>query len=335
MRGFLKWTGIIMGAAVLLAVLAFLALQRPDIPYERLEAKYANAESEYVELPDGVRMHFRDQGPVDAPAIIMVHGFAASLHTWEPWAERLSDAHRVITLDLPGHGLTRATEDYEASTQGFVAAIDALADAEGIERFTLIGNSMGGAAAWNYALAHPERLNGLVLVNAAGWRPETVDESEREGPPPILFSLIRNPIIGPLIRNLDMRPLTRQGLRSAFIDRSRVDEAMIDRYVELSRGPGHREILLNIEQNGASPVRMAEIAAPTLVMHGAFDNLIPVSAGRYYAATIPGAELVVFDNVGHVPMEEVPDESATALEAFLARIALQAGTNRSAAPLLQ
>jgi pimeloyl-ACP methyl ester carboxylesterase len=323
-------------AAVLLAVLAFLALQRPDIPYERLESKYANAESEYVDLSGGVRMHYRDQGPADAPVLIMVHGFAASLHTWEPWAERLSDTYRVITIDLPGHGLTRTPEDYEASTQGFVAAIDAFADAKGIERFTLVGNSMGGAAAWNYALTHPERLDGLVLVNAAGWQPERVDESEREGPPPIIFSLIRAPLIGPLVRNLDMRPLTRQGLRSAFIDRSKIDEAMIDRYVELSRGPGHREILLNIEQNGAPPERMAEIATPTLVMHGAFDNLIPVSAGRYYAETIPGAELVVFDNVGHVPMEEIPDASAAALEAFLARVqASQAGANRSATPLLQ
>jgi pimeloyl-ACP methyl ester carboxylesterase len=117
-----------------------------------------------------------------------------------------------------------------------------------------------------------------------------------------------------------MRPLARQGLRSAFIDDSLVDDAMVDRYVELSRGPGHRAILLSIEQNGASPVRMSEISMPTLVMHGAQDNLIPVAAGRHYAAAIPGAELTVFENVGHVPMEEVPDQSAAALETFLTRV---------------
>jgi pimeloyl-ACP methyl ester carboxylesterase len=320
MRGVMKWTGIVMGAVALAIVIAFLALQRPDIPYERLEAKYANAESAFVELDGGVRMHVRDQGNPDGPPIILVHGFAASLHTWEPWVERLSDRYRIITLDLPGHGLTRAPADYQASTQGFVAAIDAFADHEGLTRFTLGGNSMGGGVAWNYALTHPERLDGLVLVNAAGWRPEAVDPDERDGPPPLVFSLIRAPVIGTLIRTLEMRPLARQGLRSAFIDDARVDDAMVDRYVELSRGPGHRRILLNIAQNGAAPERMREIATPTLVMHGAVDNLIPVAAGRYYADTIPDAELVVFDDVGHVPMEEAPDRSAAALAAFLERI---------------
>lgn len=309
-----------MGAFALAIVIAFLALQRPDIPYERLEAKYANPESEFLEVADGVRLHFRDEGNPDGPPIVLVHGFAASLHTWEPWVDRLGDRYRIISVDLPGHGLTRAPRDYAASTQSFVAAIKTLADQEGLERFTLAGNSMGGAVAWNFALAHPERLDALVLVNAAGWRPEQISEDERDGPPPLVFSLIRTPVIGTAIRNLEMRPLARQGLRSAFINDSLVDDAMVDRYVELSRAPGHRRILLNIAQDGARPERMAEIVVPTLVMHGAVDNLIPVAAGRYYAETIPNAELVVFDNVGHAPMEEIPDQSAQALAAFLAQV---------------
>lgn len=309
-----------MGVAAVVAVLAFVVFHRPDIPYERLEAEYANAESEFIDLPDGVRVHIRDQGPVDRPTLILLHGFAASLHTWEPWVERLADHYRVITIDLPGHGLTRAPRRYQASTQGFLGIVRAVAASRGVERFTLAGNSMGGAVAWNYALAHPEDLDALVLVNAAGWRPPADSEGVREGPPPFIFSLIRTPIIGTGIRNLEMRPLARQGLRSAFIDDSLVDDAMVDRYVELSRGPGHRAILLSIEQNGESPVRMSEISMPTLVMHGAQDNLIPVAAGRHYAAAIPGAELTVFENVGHVPMEEVPDQSAAALETFLTRV---------------
>jgi len=127
-------------------------------------------------------------------------------------------------------------------------------------------------------------------------------------------------VLGPLIRNLESRALVAQGVKSAFIDQSKVDDAMIDRYVELSRAPGHREILLSIQQDGADPARMADINTPTLVLHGAIDNLIPVSAGRYYAETIPNATLIVFDQVGHVPMEEVPDQSAAALAAFLATL---------------
>lgn len=321
-----------MGALALVFVVAFLALQRPDIPYEELEAEYANAESEYLDLPSGVRLHYRDQGPTEAPVLVMVHGFAASLHTWEPWVDLLDDRYRVITLDLPGHGLTRAPEGYDASTMRFVETLDAFADAKGLAHFTLVGNSMGGAVSWNYALANPARLDALVLVNAAGWRPSEVGEEESNGPPPIVFSLIRAPVLGPLIRNLETRPLAAQGLRSAFIDRSKVDDAMIDRYVELSRAPGHREILVSIAQDGAAAESMSEITTPTLVMHGAIDNLIPVSAGRYYATTIPGAELVVFENVGHVPMEEIPAQSAQALTAFLDRIRDGREGNSSTAP---
>jgi pimeloyl-ACP methyl ester carboxylesterase len=320
MGAVLKWFGVIMGALAVVLVVTFLALQRPDIPFETLEAKYANAESEFIDLPGEVRLHYRDEGRADAPTLVMVHGFSASVHTWEPWVERLGDRYRVLSLDLPGHGLTRAPEDYHASTQAFVSVVNAFADAKGLERFTLIGNSMGGGVAWNYALAHPERLDALVLVDAAGWRPAEVDPDERNGPPPLIFALINAPVIGPLMRNLETRPLVGQGLRSAFVDADAVDDAMIDRYVELSRAPGHRTILTSIAQDGAEPARMAEIAAPTLVLHGAIDNLIPVSAGRYYAETIPGAELVVFDNVGHVPMEEIPDQSAAVLAAFLDKV---------------
>lgn len=311
---------VLLGVIVLALIAAtagYFYLRRPDIPYETLEAKYGGAASQYADLGDGLRVHYRDQGNAAGPALVLVHGFGASLHTWEPWVERLGFNYRIITLDLPGHGLTRAPAGYQASTQRFVEIVDTVTAQLGVTRFTLAGNSMGGGVAWNYALTHPEKLDGLVLVDAAGF---PVSGDQRTGPPPLIFALINNPIIGPLMRDLDNRPLIANGLRSAFVNQSLVDDAMIDRYAEMARAPGHRAILLSNGRDGADPARLADIRTPTLVMHGDTDNLIPVAAGRGFAAAIPGAELVIFPNVGHVPMEEVPDESAAALAAFLERI---------------
>ena len=101
----------LLAVLVTLGIILFagwMTLKRDDIPYEQLEAVYANADSRYLAFDDGMRVHFRDVGPRDAPAIVLVHGFSASLHTWEPWVARLGDEYRVISVDLPGHGLTRA-----------------------------------------------------------------------------------------------------------------------------------------------------------------------------------------------------------------------------------
>jgi len=303
--------------ALIAATAGYFYLRRPDIPYDTLEAKYGGATSHYADLSDGLRVHYRDQGNSAGPVLVLVHGFGASLHTWEPWVERLGFNYRIITLDLPGHGLTRAPADYQASTQRFVEVVDAVTTQLGVTRFTLGGNSMGGGVAWNYALAHPDKLTGLILVNSGGL---PRGEDDRGGPPPLIFALINNPIAGPLIRDLDNRPLVERALSQAFVDQSKINDAMVDRYVEMARAPGHRGILLSIDQDGAEPSRLPEIRTPTLVIHGDTDRLIPVDAGRRFAAEIPGAELVIYPNVGHVPMEEIPDESAAAVAAFLERV---------------
>ena len=159
---------VLMGLALAgLAVLAGCA--KSEISYAELAAKYATPASRFADLPGGLHVHYRDQGPPAAThTLVLVHGFAASLQAWEPWVARLA-SYRVISLDLPGHGLTAAPAGYRASTDGDVALIDDLTRRLGARRFVLGGNSMGGGIAWAYALKHPERLEGLVLVDAAGW----------------------------------------------------------------------------------------------------------------------------------------------------------------------
>lgn len=304
-----------MGLGMLAALLLAGCAQR-DIPYAQLEAKYASPASRYADLPGGVRMHYRDQGDRAKPAVVMVHGFAASLHAWEPWVARLGGDYRTISLDLPGHGLTQAPAGYRASTAGNVALVDELTRRLGAERFVLVGNSMGGGVAWSYALAHPGRLRGLVLVDAAGWPGPRSGEG-----PPLIFRLLGNPVGRAILKSFDPRPMAERGLKQAYLDPRLVTPALVDRYAELARAPGHKDILLTMQSRSGAPVTPATFAAihvPTLVMAGEQDRLIPVAQARAMAAAIPGARLVVYPDGGHVPMEQLPDRSVRDLREFLA-----------------
>ncbi|HEX5380573.1 MAG TPA: alpha/beta hydrolase [Phenylobacterium sp.] len=313
--------------AAVLALLGALALTlggcARDIPYATLKARYATPASRFMTLPDGVTAHYRDQGNPAGPAIVMVHGFAANLDAWEPWATRLGGDHRIITLDLPAHGLTTTPAGYVVSTEGQVEVVDQLTRALHADRFVLAGNSMGGGVAWNYAIAHPDRVSALVLVDSVGPPPAPgPGDKARRGGPPALFVIMRNPVGRAMLRRIDPRPLAERGLKQAYVDETLVTPALIDRYVELARAPGHRAMLL-AGQGGPRRTVTAQtfqaIKAPTLVMHGEADTVIPVEAGRALAAAIPGARLIVYPGVGHVPMEQIPDRSAADLRAFLAQ----------------
>ena len=279
-------------------------------------SKYASAASRYMDLPGGLRIHYRDQGSPAGPPVVMVHGFSASLHAWEPWVERLGRDHRIVTLDLPGHGLTRAPAGYVPGLAAYAEVVNQVAGRLNLGRYVVVGNSMGGAVAWTDALLHPAQVRALVLVDAAGWP----RQNRQRGDGPLVFKVLSSPVGRALIRDVDMRGMAADGLRSAYVDTSLVTPELVDRYVELSRAPGHRVILLaNVggQRPGASPATFASIRAPTLVMHGVDDHLIPFADGQAFAAAIPGARLVGYPGVGHVPMEQIPDRSAADLKIFL------------------
>jgi pimeloyl-ACP methyl ester carboxylesterase len=312
----------------LVAAIFASACAGPEIPYERLEAKYAMPSSGYRMLGTGERIHYTDDGPKDAAAIVLVHGFAASSHAWRPWIERLRGSYRLIAIDLPGHGLTRTPEGYVPSMTSNADLIAELTTAIGLERFVLAGNSMGGAVSWTFALRHPDRLNGLVLVNSAGW-----PASDAAAAPPLVFGLLANPVGRGVLKAFDPRLLAGGALRAAYIDETLVDKALIDRYAELALAVGHRDVLLGGRSGPGSGVTrdtFASIRVPTLVMGGAEDRIIPVEQQRELAKAIPGAVYVEYPQGGHVPMEQLPDVTATDLTAFLASLPLDGGDIQSA-----
>lgn len=310
----LKWLGLALAALVVLVLVAYAALWRGDISYAELERRYAGPSSHYLDLPGGVRLHYRDEGKADGPVLVLVHGFGASSADWDDWARRLGDTYRIVAPDLPGHGLTRAPAGYRNSSAAQVEVVEAMAEALKLPPFVIAGNSMGGGVAWRYALAHPERLKGLVLVDAAGWPAEKDRRNDA-----VIFKLLANPLARAVIRDLDNSALVKQGLEAALLDKRLVTPALAKRYTDLSRAPGHRAILTDRsgQDNPATKARLGAIDTPTLVMVGQQDRLIPYTDGRRFAGAIPGAKLIVYPDAGHVPMQQIPDRTAADLRAWL------------------
>lgn len=310
-------SGLVLGLLVLI-VGTYLALRRPDVAFETLEAQYANSASRYLDLPEGIRVHYRDQGNPQGPVLVLIHGFSASLHTWEPWVQRLGDRYRIITLDLPGHGLTRAPATYVSVAEAQVEIVAQTTERLGVKSFVLGGNSMGGGVAWTFATRHPERLKGLVLIDSVG-----LPREQNNAKSPLAFKLLRYPLARALGQQLDTSVLIAAGLKAAFYDKQLVDQAMIDRHVALGRAEGHRAIILNhqarLKMRSEGEVRslLGALNMPTLVMHGQEDVIIPVEAGQALAAAIPGSTLILYPKVGHIPMEEVAEKSAADLDQWL------------------
>jgi pimeloyl-ACP methyl ester carboxylesterase len=313
---------------VIVAVLgvAFWYLSAPDIPRATLEAEYATPPSQFTEiayassLPGGpasaapARTHFRDRGPGNAPVLLLLHGSNASLLTWELWSQALADQFRVISVDLPGHGLTGAVPNRDYSEEGMVRFVDAFANKLRLAKFALGGNSMGGAVAARYAEEHPDRLTTLILVDAGGMPVKHGDKI------PLAFQIARTPLLNRIALYITPRSLAEEGLNKAIVHKEIITPAMIDSYWQFARMEGTRQATL---ERFSAPwdtyVRdhVRAITMPTLIVWGREDGLIPVEAAGEFHKAIPGSRLIVYPKTGHIPMEEVAARSAADLRAFL------------------
>lgn len=319
----MRWlVRIFVGLIVLIAValgLSYAFLADPDMPREVLVQKYGQPPSQFTQLPSGATAHFRDQGNRDAPAVILLHGSNASLHTWEPWVREMGAQLRIITVDLPGHGLTGPTPQADYTLDGMGAFLDEFATQMGLTSFALAGSSMGGAVAVKYAQAKPWRVSALILVDSGGIFLPGME-------PPVGVWIASTPVLNQITRVLPTRGLYETGLKASFVDQSVVTPEMIDRYWELNRGPGVRDAT---RKRFATPwsdlvaeAKKIEAALPamttrTLILWGREDKLVPVAAGEFFRDKIPGAQLIVYDKVGHIPQEEIPAKSAADAAAFL------------------
>ena len=311
----------ILGVIFVLLAGAFLLLREPDTDPQAMWAKYGADPSQKVQLADGRTIHLRDEGPTngqgDAPLIVLLHGSNADLHTWQLWVDRLKADYRVIRYDQRGHGLTGPAPDGDYRTDAFVADVDAVADRLGLERFVLAGNSMGGGIAMAYALQRPERLDGLVLVDAGG------ADIKRKGSGNLLFTLAAIPLVNKLMAQITPRSLVERSFSQSVANQAVVTPEAIARYWVLARYPGTREATLarfSQPRTPFTPPQVGAVMVPTLVMWGEQDSLIPFEAAGWYMDHLPNATLAAYKGIGHIPMEEAPDRSAADLRAFLQRL---------------
>ncbi|HKD23212.1 MAG TPA: alpha/beta hydrolase [Rhizomicrobium sp.] len=296
--------------AALVAVLGllFLAASTPDLPRAALEAKYATPPSQFLTLPDGTRVHYRVRGPDGAPAIVLLHGYMGSLFAWEKWSAILSDHFRVVSVDLPGNGLTGAVPSGDYSHGAMAQFVKAFADKLGLKRFAVAGNSMGGDVAAHFAELYPDRVSALVLVDAAGAQTETRQRRNLIG---FVAGLPLTKSFAPSLPPCWLFPV---GRHKAWNDCGN------DPTWDFARLPGVRAAMLahyRLPLDGYVWAHARDIKAPTLILWGQNDHTIPIASAYAWNKAIAGSKLITYPHAGHVSMLDVPEKSAADVRQFL------------------
>ncbi|MBN9087354.1 MAG: alpha/beta hydrolase [Reyranella sp.] len=310
-----RWRHLRHLPLVLLFVLGGLAgavlwAYAPDLPPDVLIARYGQPPSTFVDV-GGTRAHVRDEGKPDAMPLLLIHGSLESLHVWRGWAGELKDRYRVISVDLPGHGLTGPWARGDYSIEAYADFIEVLADTLQLDRFAIAGHSIGGAVAWTFAATRPERISHLILVDAAAY--------PRESEMPWRTRLARAPVIGDIGIHFKPEWMARRALKDVYADPAMVTPERVRRFSELQRFPGDRKATLQRTRNQEplDPTPLKRLDVPTLIIWGAQDHWVPIADAFRLQNDIKGSRLAVFEKPGHNPMEEDPKGTAAAVAAFL------------------
>lgn len=273
-----------------------------------IDKRYLKPVDHHVTV-DGVRYRVREEGPKNAPVILLIHGFSFSLESWDQWAADLKKHYRVIRFDLAGHGLSSADPAGHYDTDSRVKRILALMDRIGVGHAMIAGNSYGGLLAWHIAAAHPDRVDQLILVDSAAFSINGV--TDRPAPvPPGMAAYLLDPkpemvraSAGLIFANLAALPPNRLATMQDMIARN-------------GNGPA---LVAHLEQFTlpAPEAELAKVVTPTLILWGSKDKVISVEQSQHLHDAIKGSKLVVFDGVGHAPQEEASERSLAEVLKFI------------------
>ena len=251
-------------------------------------------------------------------AIVLLHGTSASLHTWQGWTQALSDEYCVVSMDLPGFGLTgpytdESTKYSSANYAKFVIQVLNSLNLKQAPQLTLAGNSLGGKIAWRTTILYPDYVQKLILIDAAGY-PATPKHV------PLGFKLAKYPALTPILSRILPREVVKKSILSVYADDTKVDESLVDRYYDLTLRQGNRKALnrrLRDTDNESDPKQIKQLDLPTLIIWGAQDDLIPVENAALFHRDIANSQLKIFDDLGHVPHEEDPVATVKVAKNFL------------------
>lgn len=278
----------------------------------KLSQKYADETSKYINI-EGMNIHYRDQG--QGPVLILLHGVASSLHTWDAWSEELGDSYRVIRLDIPGHGLTGpAPKGTGYNIESMLTMLDTFMQRLKIEKAHFAGNSLGGYISWKYAVAHPEKVDKLILLDSAGF-PQKM---------PFIMNVPTYPGMGLAMQIFMPRFIVSQNIKRAYGDKKKIDKKLVKRYHDLQMRKGNRGALVKLFREMKAQSRQAnlgddvvKVKAPTLLMWGEEDRWVPIAVMEQFRERLANVSVVTYEGVGHMPMEELPVQSARDARHFL------------------
>ena len=301
-----SWAPVMVLTAL---TLLSLWLWTPDVPRASLEARYMDSPADLRSVGPW-QLHVRQSGPPDAPAVVLLHGFGSSLHTWDAWAQGLARTHRVVRVDLPGSGLSPPDPAQDYRDERSLDMLLALMDSLGLQRSSWVGHSMGGRIAWTLAARFPERVDKLVLVAPDGFASFGFEYGKPMDVPATLG----------LMRHVLPKPLLRMNLQSAYARPEALSDAVTTRYHDLILAPGARQAMLDRLRQTVlqEPVPLLrQIKAPTLLVWGEADAMIPLSNAQDYLQALQSSRLVSWPQVGHLPQEEAAELSLQAVTEFL------------------
>lgn len=294
---------------ILLLILGacFFIFRTPDTDREEMIAKYGSESSQFLDVGNGGQIHYRDEGNKVGPAVVLIHGSNGHVQTWDRLIELMADDFRLISLDLYGHGLTGPNPSATYDANAMIGGVTAILDEIEVEKAVWVGNSMGGWLSWRAALAVPERVSGLVLIDASGAQTE-------EKVKPYLGARLAQSSLGQLLLpEITPRSLVKSSLEENYADPSLLSEELVDRYWEMLRFPGNRKAAVDRSAVDRKPEKweqVGDITVPTLLLWGDQDSVVPVSHGKAFDQAIPNSRLIIYPDAGHLPMEETPDQVA-------------------------
>jgi pimeloyl-ACP methyl ester carboxylesterase len=305
-----KTLGVMAGLSIL-SMAAALWYYR-DIPMETLEARYAAPESQFMTI-DGVRVHYRDEGPRTGPTVLLLHAHWGSLIMWDEWANILKDKYRVIRFDMAGHGLTGTDPTGDYTLERGVALMEQFNEALGIERFDIVGTSLGGTHAIHYTVKHPSQINRLVLLN-----PGALNAGVRGRDTPRAL-----PWWVGIMTYITPKQLFQFMLEGGYGSAKEVDEKIVQRWHDMQMGEGHRpaELARTSQYISGDIVSMIKsIQSPTLIMWGEDNPVVTVDQAYEFMDLLesaPEKQLAIFPGLGHMAVLEDPKVTSVAIREYL------------------
>lgn len=269
---------------------------------------YTDQDSRFMVIDD-ILVHYKDVGKGEV--LVLIHGAFSSLHTYDAWALHLEQHYRVIRLDLMGFGLTGAHPSNDYSMENYVQVLQEFLQRLQVTTCTLIGSSLGGWLSWEYAYQHPQQVQKLVLVNAAGFLEEDAI--------PLPFKLAQSRLAPHLLKYIIRRSVLELFVRQVFFDTSKATEEVVTRYFDLFTREGNSQALIHLVTTPFTDNShlLKKIEQPTLILWGAEDAWIPVEHAYRFRDNMPNATLTIYPKVGHIPMEEIPEQSLVDVMDFL------------------